>query len=153
MRHKEAPGGGRALAAAHSSDPVEPEIEERRTQGEKARRTGAVCALLLRVVRGALRNRIGVLSRCGGGTGLSAATGKRPELPGRCSSSLNQRHPLIKGCKSRGSLATPCSQSLGEVARPGSSVGSGRPPEGLHRSIEFPASLGRPPPHLESDRG
>lgn len=37
------------------SDLVEPEIEERRTQGEKVRRTGAVCALLLRVVRGALR--------------------------------------------------------------------------------------------------
>lgn len=37
------------------SDPVEPETEERRTQEEKVRRTGAFCALLLRVMGGALR--------------------------------------------------------------------------------------------------
>ena len=121
MRHKEAPGGGRALAAAHSFGPGgagDRGAED--TGGEGSAHRG-----LLRLASpgraGRSPNRIGVLGRCGGGTGLSAATGKRPELPGRCSSSLwNQRHPLIKGCKSRGSLTTPRSQSLGEIARPGS---------------------------------
>lgn len=121
VRDKGAPGGGRALSAAHSFGPSGAGYRGAEDTGrEGSAHRGCVC-LAPPGHLGRARNRIGVRGRCGGGTGSSAATGKRQELPSRCRSSVwSQRHPPIKGCKGLGSLATPCSQALGEVARPGS---------------------------------
>lgn len=112
------------------SDPVEPETEERRTQEEKVRRAGAVCALLLRVVRGALRTVL--VSWVGAAAGLACPLlrGRGRSCPLAVARLWSQRHPPIKGCKSRGSLATPRSQSLGEVARPGPSKPDCMAPKG-----------------------
>lgn len=114
VRDKGAPGGGRALSAAHSFGPSGAGYRRAEDTGrEGSAHRGCVC-LAPPGHLGRARNRIGVRGRCGGGTGSSAATGKRQELPSRCRSSVwSQRHPPIKGCKGLGSLATPCSQPLG----------------------------------------
>lgn len=112
------------------SDPVEPETEERRTQEEKVGRTGAVCALLLRVVRGAVRTML--VSWVGAAAGLAC-----PLLRGRgrsCPLAVARLSGVSATLRSRDAKAGARWRrrvlSLGEVVRPGSSKPDCTAPKG-----------------------
>lgn len=151
MRDKGALGSWRARTAPHPFLRTEPGTEEQGTQAERVRRTGAPCALRLWAMPDALRTGEGPGSMRRRGR-LSAAIRKRRELPGRCLEAVwSQRHPPTKGGKGLGSLATPVVAALEKWHDLGLRSWTVLPPRGCDRIARFPASLGRPPPQLESD--